>query len=241
MWGIVVLAGLFYVGGQYVASEPQRIEQEVEANREITVSGRGEVTARPDIATITVGVTTGRQKTAAAAMDLLAERINAVVASVQKEGIEEKDIKTTDLSVNPLYDFTDGQRRETGFEATESVQVKIRNLDSIGDVVSSATSQGANQTGGISFAIDEPESLQLAAQEKAIENARNNAEQLAKALDVKLGRVKSFSASIDSPEGPPVFARAELGSLALDEVASPEVLSGSQDVHATVSVTFELN
>lgn len=235
--GAVVIAGLFYVMGQYVSSQPQRVQQEVEAKRELTVQGQGEVLARPDIARMTLSVETGVQPTAKDAMTLLSRRFDAVVGAVKGIGIKEEDIKTTNLSIGPRYDFTDGRQVLRGFAATESVEVKIRDLGRIGDVLARTTVEGVNQAGGLSFAIDDPESLQLQAQEEAIANAHENAKQLARALDVGLGRVKTFSV-VSAPE-PPIY-QLERAAVAEGAPAGPPVPAGTQEIIATVSVTYEL-
>src|SRR5687768_7933224 len=111
----VVVGGLFYVAGQYIALQPTRIQQETEAGREITVTGDGRVFARPDIAEITVGVSTGPQATAERAMTLLTERFTAVVEAVREAGVEEKDITTSNFSLNPQYDFQNGQQTLRGY------------------------------------------------------------------------------------------------------------------------------
>ncbi|MDP3997486.1 MAG: SIMPL domain-containing protein [bacterium] len=238
IFAAVIIGGLFYLGGQYVGSQPQRIQQEAAANREITVEGTGEVTTVPDIAQINLGVQTGAQTTASAAISILETKFNAVVASVKKDGVKEEDIKATNLSINPVYDYSDGRQQLRGYEASESVQVKIRDLDRIGDIVTKATGEGANQVGGISFTIDDPEDLRLQAQEEAIKNAKSKADELAKALGVHLGQVKTFSASTQVPDQPPIYARAALENDAVG--GGVEVPAGSQDVTATVTVTYEI-
>src|SRR5687768_3448816 len=99
----VVIGGLFFVAGQFIASQPQRAEQEVAAQREITVQGTGKVTAVPDVAIITLGLTTGPRATAEEATNALTEQFTAIVEAVQDLGVKEEDITTTNLSVNPQY------------------------------------------------------------------------------------------------------------------------------------------
>lgn len=235
----VVIAGLFYVGGQYVASQPQRVEQEVAANREITVSGEGKVTATPDVALVVLGVTTGPQTTAEAATDLLAQRFAAVVAAVKAEGVEEDDIKTTNLSINPVYDFTTDRQTIRGFEASESIEVKVRDVDKVGAVVSRATQEGVNQAGGIQFVIDDPEDLQRQARAEAIADAKKNADALVRELGVNLGRVKAFSAGGAVPPPMPFYTTAELKA-ADARGGDLTVPSGTNEVSAQVQVTYEL-
>ena len=147
----VVVGGLFFVAGQYIASEPQRAEQEVAAQREITVQGAGEVTAVPDIAVATVGLTTGVRPTADEATQALSEQFTAILEAVKNLDVAEDDITTANLSVNPQYDFTNGRQTLRGFEATESVQIKVRQPDQTGAIIAAAAAQGANQIGGGGF------------------------------------------------------------------------------------------
>ncbi len=236
----IALGGLLYIGGQYVASQPQRVEQEVAANREITVSGTGKIMAAPTVAQVTLGVTTGPQNTAETAMTLLAERFNKVVAAVKEAGVAEDDVRTSNLSVNPVYDFRDGQQTLRGFEASESIEVKVRDVKNVGVVVSRAASEGVNQVGGIQFVIDDPEDLRREAQGKAIADAKKNAEALARELGVSLGRVKSFSTN--GPTQPPFPPFYEATALKAEDARGGDlqVPSGTNEISSTVQVTYEL-
>lgn len=237
----ILLGGLLYVAGQYVASQPQRVQQETEASRELTVQGTGEIEARPDVAMLTLGVQSGIQASADVALSVLTRRFTGVVQAVRDQGVAEEDIKTTSLSINPVYDFSDGRQQLRGFEATESIEVKIRKLDTIGAVLARATAEGVNQAGGITFAVDDPEGLRIEAQEAAIRDARQKAEQLARALGVRLGRVKTFSADSGGVE-PPIFAEARAVAVGVggDVPSAPPVPVGSQEIRATATVVFEL-
>lgn len=235
----VVVGGFFYLVGQYIASQPQRVQEETEAQREVTIEGSGEVEIRPDVGRITLGVQTGVQVSAAEAMRLLAERFNAVVAAVRGHDVKEDDIRTTNLSVNPVYDYFEGRQTLRGFEASESVEVTIRDLAVIGAVVTAATQAGANQTGGIRFEVDNLEAARLEAQAEALKDAQRKAVQLADALGVRLGRVKTFVVTGAQQPPMPIFAReasAEPGGLGGDI----EVPTGTNTITAAVSVTYEL-
>lgn len=235
----VIIGGVFYVFGQYLASQPEQVQQEAAAQRQITVEGRGEIQTVPDVAQVTLGVQTGIQPTAEAAMKKLSSTFAAVLKAVKGEGIKDEDIKTTNLTINPQYDYRDGRRMLRGFEASESIQVKIRDFGKISDVLGKTVLEGVNQVGGVSFMVDDPDQLQEEAQEKAIEDARDNAKQLAKALDVRLGNVKSFTSSSSGGVPPPVFARAMLETDA-SELSGPPVEPGSQEIVATVTITYEI-
>lgn len=223
------------MAGQYVGSQPQRVQQEVEAGREITVSGTGKALSAPNVAKYTLGVVTGSQTTAEGALKILSDRSQAVVKAITSEGVAEKDIATTNLSVNPVYDFSRGQQEIRGFEASQSVEVTIRNLDKIGVILAKATGEGANQAGGLTFTVDDIEKVRSEAQAEAIAEAREKAKQLAQALGVGLGRVKTFSASEVAPPGPlPYATRAESAATA------PAVPAGTQEIQVSVTITYEL-
>ena len=234
---VVVVGGLLYIAGQYVASQPQRIQQEAQANREISVTGTGRVETRPDTAWITLSVTTGTQATADGALLTLTTRFNAAVAAIKGEGVDKDDIKSTNLSINPVYDYSDGQRQLRGFEATESVGVKIRDLKKVGAVVTKATAEGVNQVGGIEFGVDDPVALENEAKVAAIDDAKAQAELLTKRLGTRLGQVKSFSVAGGSAEPSMPMLR---DSAFAEEQAEIEMPSGTSEIVMTVYVVFEL-
>lgn len=237
---VVAIGGLFYLAGQYLASQPSRVSQEAEASREITVNGRAELDVRPDVARLTLGVQTGPQSTAEAALKILSDKFNGVVAAVEAAGVKEEDIKATNLSVQPIYDYTEGRQTLRGFEASESIEVTVRKLDTVGDVLARSTIEGVNQAGGLSFTVDDPEKLQQEAQKAAIEDAHQKARDLADALDVRLGDVKNFSASGVTPPGNPIPFYSRETAAADKAIEAPPVPSGTQTITADVSVTYEL-
>lgn len=235
--GLVVIGGIFYLVGQYLASAPQRTEQEQKAEREITVRGTGEARAVADVAEISLGVTTGRMPTAEAAVEALTDKFSQVAAALKELGIEDKDIKTTNLSTQPVYNYRDGRQAIEGYESTENVTVTIRQPDRIGEIVTRVTAEGVNQTGNVTFKIDDPANLESEARKEAIDDARKNAEELAAALGVKLGKVKGFEVLEDG--GMPIPFRAEM--MAVDDGGGAlPVPAGEEKITANVQVTYEL-
>lgn len=240
LWvGLVIVAGLFYLAGQLIALQGQKASAPG-ANREISVNGTGEVEARPDIAQVTLGVTTGPQPTAKEANDMLAKKFTEVVAAVKALGIADEDVKTTNLAISPVYDYTGGKQTLRGFEASEQIEVQVRNLDIIGEVVAKTTAEGVNQVGSVTLTADKPEKLQEQAEHAAIEDAQRKAKELAAQLGVKLGRVKYYSVVTPYPDGPPIpLARAT--EAVGGEVPQPvPVPPGTQTTTVNVSVTYEL-
>lgn len=229
----VVLAGAFYLVGQYMYGQYAS-----PITHDLTVSGVGELETKPDIARITLGVTTGPQTTAKQANDLLSQKVTAVLTAVEAAGVAKDDIKTTNLSINPIYDYPDGRQILRGFDANEQVEIKIRNLDNVGNIISRTTTEGVNQVGGIAFTVDKPEELQKQAEAKAIENAKEKAENLAKTLGVRLKGIKFYSSSVAVPGSPEPFLRTDLGGAGGG--GSVPVSSGTQTITANVNITYEI-
>jgi len=236
MWLPIVVAliiGGMYIGGKFVEtrySEPTLI----------TVSGEGEVMAVPDIAELRFGVQTGPQRTAKAAMTMLEENMNKVLASVRSMEIEEKDIRTEQLMLNPSYDWSDGKQTLRGYEATQSLVVKVRDMDEVGTVLSGAANAGANQVGGVQFTIDDPDALREQARKEAIEKAQSKAAKLASELGMTLGKIKGFNEGGDYGTPPMPYAARGMGGGGGMDMAAIDVPQGEQEVRVTVSLTYEL-
>ncbi len=236
---LVVVGGLFYLAGQLIALHGQKAVAP-SANREISATGTGEIQAKPDIAQIMLGVTTGVQPSAKEANDVLAKKFQGVVAAVKALGIADEDVKTTNLSVNPVYDYAGGKQTQRGFEASEQIEVKIRNLDNIGEVVAKTTAEGVNQVGGVNLTMDKPEALKEQAENAAIEDAQRRAKVLARQLGVRLGRVKYYSVINPGDGGPMPFAKSADMAVGGEVAPAVPVPTGSQTIKATVTVTYEL-
>lgn len=230
---LVLIAGGFYLTGKYV-------EQQNYMPMTITVESDGKVSAPPDIAVVSFGVQTGRQSTAQQAMKLLAEKMQEIIAAVEKEGIEEKDVSTDSLSLFPAFDWKDGQQIPRGFEANQSLHVKVRDLDKIGSVLSTVTVAGANQVGGVDFTIDDPEALRAMAREKAIAKAETKAQKLAAELGKSIKRLTGFSEGGGYVPMPYAKANVMLDRAVGAAEATVPVPAGEQDITVSVALTYEL-
>jgi uncharacterized protein YggE len=234
----VIVGGMFYLLGQYIVSTPNREQQAVQAGRQITVTGEATVSTRPDIARLTLGTRTEPQSTAERALNDLTTRFNRVLEAVQKAGVAEEDVRTTQFSLDPQYDFLEGRQQLRGYVASENVIVTIRDFDIIGDVVTQATAAGANQVGGVVFEVDEQSAVSSQAEEQAIEKARQKAERLARALGVQLGPVKQYDVSFGG--GMPIPFQALREDTAVGGVEPPQLPAGTNETTVTVSLVFEL-
>ncbi len=201
--------------------------------RQVTVVGQGEVTGVPDTAYVQIGVETE----AATTNEALAQNntnTQAIIDKLLELGVAEKDIQTSNFSINPRYD-NDG-RVITGYVVNNMVAVTIRDLNQAGSLLDQVVQVGANRVYGINFGVDDPTALLDQAREKAVANARTRAEQLATASGNSLGEVIVISENIGSTPVPMPLGRG----MAEDMAASVPIQTGEQTFSAQVQITFAL-
>lgn len=206
------------------------------ATRSISVSGTGTVNARPDIASISVGVSS-EAKTAREALDANTTAMTRVIADLKKQQIKAKDIQTTNFSVNPRYHhYKDGKPPViTGYRVVNAVTIIVRDLAKLGTILDQTVSQGSNQVNGIRFSIDKSQDLEDEARKRAITDARRKAELYAREADVQLGAITTISeSSVSRPQ--PVVRRAAMQARS----APVPIEAGEQQITARVNVSWEL-
>jgi uncharacterized protein YggE len=200
----------------------------------VTVVGTGSVSAAPDMAEITSGVVT-QAPTAAQALAANSQAMERLLQALGTLGIAARDIQTTSISVSPVRrQGRDGQPPEiTGYEVTNQVRVKVRDLPGLGRVLDQQVGQGANLVHGIQFGRQEPVPLQDEARKRAMADARRKAELYAGAASLRVGRVVAVQeAGAPSP-------RPEMAPRVMMSAAVP-VAPGEQEIQASVTVTFTL-
>lgn len=205
----------------------------------LAVSAEGRVESAPDMATLSLGVLTEGQ-TAAAALADNSRRMNALTQALRGAGVAERDIQTSNVSVNPQYVYAENQRpRITGYQANNTVSVRVRNLDRLGRIIDAAVEAGGNTVNGVSFSHQDPEAQLDAARREAAAAARRRAELYAQAFGLRVHRVVAISeAGGYAPPMPmPVFARMETDGAA---APPPPVAPGEISTSISVNVTYEL-
>lgn len=211
-------------GGAVLAQEVPRI----------TVTGEGTVEATPDIATVTLGVTTEGQ-TAAEAMAANATALTAVLDRLAAAGIEPRDIQTSNLSLNPNWTgYDSGTPKISGYVASNLVTVRVRRIDTLGTVLDAAIADGANTLNGIAFGVAEPRPLLDEARKRAVADAAERAALLAEAAGVTLGPILSIAES-GGMAGPMPMFRADAAAEAPVPVAEGEI-----GLSANVTVVYEI-
>lgn len=202
----------------------------------LDVVAEGEATRVPDIATIRAGVVT-QASTAAAALAANAEQMKSVLAALKAAGVAERDVQTATISLNPQYRYAENQPPViTGYQASNNVSVKFRDIAKSGNILDALVKQGANQIDGPNLSIDQLEAAQDEARTDAVKRARARADLYARALGMRVERLVSLSEALDGPGPGPVpmmMARAEAKD-------STQVVPGEQQVNVTLRVRFLL-
>jgi uncharacterized protein YggE len=214
---------VFVAGATGAGSAPSASPQ-----HSIVVAGQGSVSARPDRAQLSFGVSSDA-KSASAALRTNGAEMTKVIAALKAQGIAAADLRTDLVSLSPRY----SQNGETvvGYTATNSVSATVRNLAKIGAVIDAAVDAGANQVSGPNLVRSSATALYRAALRAAIADARGKARTIAAASGLHIRRITDVSESSAAPSPMPLTAKASAD-------ASTPVETGSTLVEATVTVTF---
>jgi uncharacterized protein YggE len=206
-------------------------------NNVITVVGHGKVVGTPDVMTVSLGVQTAG-KTAQEALADNNTRANNLVNVIKERGVAAKDIQTSNLSVSPTFDLKSG--KINGFGAQNTVTAKLRKISDAGPLIDAVTFAvgDAIRLNGISFSIDDTNALVAQARTRAVEQAMDQARQLADGAGVKLGDVRSI-AEVNAQAPLPLLNYAS--DQAVRAAASAPVEAGSQDVTFDVKVVVALS
>jgi hypothetical protein len=197
----------------------------------ISVTATATTTLASDIATIDLGITNSAL-TASVAQDDNTTKVNAMLAGLRELGVEDKDIKTSTYTVYPQYDYNQSPAVVVGYEASQSVTVRIRNKDLVNSVLEKAGDLGATNIGSLRYEADDKTLAEAEAREKAISRAYEQGLTIADAMGARLGDVVSYAES-DNPSyyG---YAYDSAGS------ATPDIQPGEEEVVMTVYIDFAI-
>ena len=218
------------------AALPAVAQQAVTPVPTLSVSAEGKSLRAPDVAELSGGVVT-TAPTAAAAMAENAQRMSAVVAAVRKAGVAERDIQTAGLSLQPQYRYENNQAPIlTGYQATNTVSLRLRKLPDAGRLLDTLVGVGANQISGPSFRVDDSDAALDEARIQAVGLARARGDLYAKAAGVRIKRILTIteSGNIEPPRPMMMMARSKMAA------ADTPVVPGEVALTVTVNVTFEL-
>lgn len=207
--------------------------------RSISVNGTGRVKAEPDVADINLGVTK-QGEDAQTALGETADVMDAVIKALLEAGIAEADIQTTNLSLYPIYDYDENPPEIEGWEASNQVNVTVRDIESVGGVVDAATAAGATNVNGITFRVENPTEAEATARSAAVADAKAKADQLAADAGVNIIGIISISESGGQQPQPIYMDRAEMAFDASAGMTMTPVLPGEVELSVTVFIQYEI-
>ena len=199
----------------------------------ITVTGEGQIETAPDMATISLGVTT-TAKTAKNAMAENARQLEIVLGNLKAAGIDSRDLQTAGLSLGPNWTNSNSGAKIDGYTASNQLSVRVRNLDQLGAILDAVVKDGANTLNGVQFGLIDPSPQLDEARKRAVADARHRAELLAKAAGSALGPMVSITEGGGNSPAPQFksFGRAAMESMPVE--------AGELALSASVTVIWQL-
>lgn len=215
-----------------------------------TAQGTGEAFAVPDTAIISAGVT-ANGATVAEAQNKINAASKKIIDAIKKEGVDEKDIKTNNYSIYPTYGTSrplplvqpdlviDDNQRITGYTASQNLEIKVKDIDKVNSVVDSATANGANVVGNVTFGFTDEKTLELenVARREAVKNAKERAKGLADAAGIRLGRIINVFENGSTPRS---FQQNAVDLKEGQGGEPTEITPGENNVTITVSISYEI-
>lgn len=237
--GIIFFFLALFVYTKYIGPIPFSVNSVTTTKTNLfQVTGDGKATAIPNTATLSFGVT----KTAASVADAQNQtntNVNNILNSIKSLSIDTKDITTTNYSVNPNYNYTNGSQTITGYTVTQNIEVKVSPIEKASKAIDIVTQNGANMVGGVTFTLDDKtlQDTQDKARQMAITNAKQKAQSLANAAGMHLGKIVDVQENVGSL---PLPIRA--GALLKTDSTSSEptqLPTGESTYNTTVTLSYE--
>lgn len=236
---IVFSIAVFYLFTKFLGPIPLSINSITTTKTDLfTVSGEGEATGIPDTALLSLGVTK-KAATVKDAQNQVNTAANAIIADLKKLGVDEKNIKTTNYSVYPDYDYTRGQAI-TGYSVSENLEVKITPIEKANQVIDIATRDGANLIGGITFVLNDEtkKSVEDNARIDAVKKAKEKAQSLARAAGIRLGKIVNVQESQGYEPPITLSTREVLPQGGLGEPT--KITPGENTIRTTITLSYEI-
>jgi uncharacterized protein YggE len=207
---------------------------------ELAVVGEGKVEVTPDTAYVDAGVTVDKASSVAEVQKKIDETNNKIINALREIGIEKADIKTSNYSINPSYKYENNENKIDGYNGNVTIEIKVRDPQLASRVIETVTTAGANQIQGSRFVVDKPELYREKARNAAIKNAKDQAQNLAKNLGIKLGKITNIVES--SPNQPILYKAMAVEGIGAGGGGGPtQIEPGSQTITSIVTLYFEKN
>lgn len=206
-------------------------------NNTISFNGEGRTYIKPDIAFLNLSVIT-QGKTVGDVQNKNSEKMNKVIDYLKNFGIEEKDIKTKNYNIYPQYIYGDTKVPQiSGYEISQGLEVKIRIMDKIGELLEGAVGAGVNQVSSLSFSIEKDDEPKAEARKLAIEDAKRKAQETAAQLGLKLGKLVGFYENYNQPY--PIYSNMKESGTGGGSGA-PDIQVGENEIYISVSLTYKI-
>ncbi|MEP3049274.1 MAG: SIMPL domain-containing protein [Roseibium sp.] len=221
-------------------SAPAAYAEETSTRGSITMEGRGSVSVAPDMAVITTRVVTAA-KTAPDALAQNTRDLSKVIETIKAADIEAKDIQTSGFSIYPRYErITDGSNRQPeiiGYEVRNGVEINVRDLGTLGNLLNTVVESGANAVDGIRFQVSDPDEKLDEARKAAVKAARHKAEIFSNAAGVELVNIITIAETgVQMPR--PMMMRAE--SMMMAKADAVPIEAGEETISASVTISWEI-
>ena len=233
---LAVLLGTAAIAAPAAAQQTSPVAQAIAGTR-LDITATGEATRVPDVAVINAGVVT-RAATATAALQQNAGRMERVRTALKRAGIADRDIQTSNISLNPEYRYADNQPPQlTGYTASNQVTVRFRDIATTGKILDALVAEGSNQISGPNLTIDQPEAALDEARTKALAVGRARAELYARSLGMRVVRLVAITES-GGNYGPPTPMPVMMDARA--QASYAKIDPGEQKLSVSLGMTFEL-
>lgn len=246
------IAGTFALGGIFFASlitgtaQWKSMKHPNGQTATISVTGEGEVTAVPDIATVTVTIRESA-KSVPEAQKLAEAKVKSAITALSALGVTDKDEKTLSYQVNPKYEnvaiasvigYPQTNQKIVGYEVSEMIEIKVHKIDQAGEIVGALGAANITEISGPSFTVENMDKVNAAAKEKAITNAKEKALATAKSLGVDLGEITQFS---ENNGGYPVYFKAQSVAPMAAQDTAVTLPQGENVIKSQVTITYSLD
>ena len=227
----------------FVVPAVGRYADSLYSSRVLNVSAEGKTMVTPNLAAVSFSVVS-QGKNPETLAENNNDKVSAAIEFVKSQGIEAKDIKTTGYNLSPDYQYDENTRRNyiVGYTMTQTVDVKIRNLDKVASVIGGLTPLGVNQVGGINFTVENQDEFLSEARAEAFAKVKAKASEIAKESGLRLGRIMNVNEYSSGPipyySGKGGASLGMGGDMALS--AAPSVEPGTNELSLTVNITYEL-
>lgn len=233
---INILIGVLII---FLAFSVFNLIKDEDKNNTISVTGFSEINAKPDVVEITLTVIS-ENKDLGIASNENNQKINTIITFLKENNIEDRDIKTKLYNISPRYEYLNDYKNRylVSYEVNQSLNVKVRDLDSVGEIIEGATSRGANNISNLQFIIDNDELLKEQAREKAIEDAKSKAKKLEKELGISLKDIIGFYENTYTP----AVNREYNAMKAMDSatMSAPSIQPGENNITSNVNIVYKI-